>query len=65
MGFLTDKVNDAGIQILEWQAHIIDYKNKYEYLKERMQIQLAAMEKNEEYTSEDIEELKNLINNGS
>lgn len=61
MGFLTDKVNEAGVQILEWQSKMIGYKNEYEYLKERMKVQLYAMESNEEYSEEDINELKDLI----
>lgn len=61
MGFLTDKVNEAGVQILEWQSTMIGHKNEYEYLKERMKVQLYAMESNEEYSEEDINELKDLI----
>lgn len=62
MGILTDKIDATGVQILEWQSQILDYKNRIYFLKEQLNRQLENMKINSEFTQEDCDELIELIN---
>lgn len=61
MGILTNNINDTGKQILEIQASVLENINAIAYSMALLDTQLRAMQANEEFTQEDINEMQSLI----
>ena len=61
MGILTNNINETGKQILEIQASVLLNINAITFFISQLNTQLIAMETNNEFTDEDVQEMKNLI----
>lgn len=61
MGILTNNINETGKQILEIQASVLQNINAITFFISQLNTQLIAMETNNEFTDEDVQEMKNLI----
>lgn len=61
MGILTNNINETGKQILEIEASVLENINAITFSIAQLKTQLIAMETNQEFVQEDIEEMKNLI----
>lgn len=61
MGILTNNINETGKQIFEIQASVLENINAITFSITLLNTQLIAMQSNQEFTEEDIEEMKNLI----
>ena len=61
MGILTNNINKTGKQILEIQASVLQNINAITFFISQLNTQLIAMETNNEFTDEDVQEMKNLI----
>ena len=62
MGILTNNINETGKQILEIQASVLENINAITFSIAQLEAQLIAMKTNTEFNEEDIDEMKNLIN---
>ena len=61
MGILTNNINETGIQILQIEADVLENINAIAYSMALLDTQLRAMQSNEEFTQEDINEMQSLI----
>lgn len=61
MGILTNNINETGKQILEIEASVLENINAITFSLSQLKTQLIAMETNQEFVPEDIEEMKSLI----
>ena len=62
MGILTNNINETGKQILEIQASVLENINAITFSIAQLETELIAMKSNQEFNEEDIDEMKNLIN---
>lgn len=62
MGILTNNINETGKQILEIESTVLQNINAITFSLSQLETELIAMKSNQEFNEEDIDEMKNLIN---